>query len=256
MASGLTLFARYAYPPNELGYCGPSDQQALLDYGAGGVTDPGLRQLARGFTGPWLYLTLVAGAAGIADPFDERVVEAYWVGNELLDRVQPLDFTNAVHDRLRPKTGGSSSRLTEAIPSGAAPDHNFHVFEVYPWVGLLGGNHDEHALRVLDRCRIRWGQVVAAHGDQATIRSRPLSWDGQRLALGEPETEVVTWARDGLGFVDSLRPGDWVSAHWSWVCDRLDTRQLASLRRRTAAQLDITNRAVGRPRLAKALSSA
>ncbi|MGW1020020.1 DUF6390 family protein, partial [Streptomyces niveus] len=27
---GAVLFARYAYPPNELGYCGPADSAALL----------------------------------------------------------------------------------------------------------------------------------------------------------------------------------------------------------------------------------
>lgn len=258
MVAGLTLFARYAYPPNELGYCGPGDHRALLDYGATGVTDGGLGELARGFTGPWVYLTLVAGAAGIDNPFDARVVEAYWIGNKLLDQVEPLDFTNALHERLRPRSGSSSAGngLTEAVPSGAAPDHNFHVFEVYPWSGLLGGNHDEKALNVLDRCRIRWGQVVEAHGGQATISYRPLTWDGERLELGEPTTETVTWAHDGLGFVDTLRPGDWVSAHWGWVCDKLDARQLANLRRRTAAQLAATNRSVGQPGLRKALTKA
>ena len=84
---GLQLFARYAYPPNERGFCGPADHRQLLEYRAAGVTDAGLAELARSFTGPWPYLTLLAGAAGIADPFDYRVVEAYWVGSSLLDRV-------------------------------------------------------------------------------------------------------------------------------------------------------------------------
>jgi len=29
--SGAELFARYAYPPNELGYCGPGEPAALLE---------------------------------------------------------------------------------------------------------------------------------------------------------------------------------------------------------------------------------
>ena len=35
--------------------------------------------------------------------------------------------------------------------------------------------------------------------------------------------------------------GDWVSMHWEWVCDRLDARQLAALRRYTRTHLDIVN---------------
>ena len=31
---GAVLFARYAYPPNELGYCGPDDAAAILRPGA------------------------------------------------------------------------------------------------------------------------------------------------------------------------------------------------------------------------------
>lgn len=243
-ADGLVLFARYAYPPNELGYCGPGDHRALLEHGAHQVVDPGLAQLARSFTGPWPYLTLVAGAAGIRDPFDRRVVEAYWVGNDLLDGVDMRDFGATLRERFRPRAGRSWDHLAEAVPAGAVAHHSFHVFGVYPWVGLLQSGRADHPLHQLDRCRIRWGRVVTVAGDQVQVRSRPLRWDGHRLFLGAPEVETVTRAVHGVGFVPSLGPGDWVSLHWGWVCDRLDGRQLTNLRRYTARQLDITNHRV------------
>lgn len=238
------LFARYAYPPNQLGYCGPDDHRALLDYGAGQVSDPGLAQLARAFTGPWPYLTLMAGAAGIADPFDWRVVEAYWVGNPLLDAVDMADFGATLMERFRPRAGRSWDHLAEGITAGAVAHHSFHVFGVYPWVGLLQSGRSDHPLHQLDRCRIRWGRVVATVGDRVQVRFRPLEWDGRQLSLGAPQVETVTRALHGVGFVPDLQPGDWVSLHWDWICDRLDRRQLASLRRYTDRQLDITNRRV------------
>src|ERR1039458_5353739 len=91
-ADGPLLFARYAYPPNALGYCGPGDSQSLLELGAdpGSVgNDEGLRRLARRFEGAWPYVELIAAANRIEDPLDLRVVEAYWIGNELLDRRRP-----------------------------------------------------------------------------------------------------------------------------------------------------------------------
>lgn len=242
--AGPVLFARYAYPPNQLGYCGPGDHRALLDYGAAQVADPGLVQLARGFTGPWPYLKLIAGAAGIRDPFDRRVVEAYWVGNSLLERVQPADLGQELWDRFRAVAGRRWNHLSEAIPAGAVAHHSFHVFGVYPWVGLLESGRSDQPLHQLDRCRIRWGQVVTVEGDQVVARFQPLVWDGTRLSLGAPQLETVTRALDGVGFVPDLRPGEWVSMHWHWVCDRLDRRQLADLRCFTARQLDITNRRV------------
>src|SRR5512141_849475 len=78
--NGAILFARYAYPPNELGYCGPPDHKALLEYGSGQAFDPGLVELARGFAGAWPYLEFIAAQTGIRTPLDRRVVEAYWLG--------------------------------------------------------------------------------------------------------------------------------------------------------------------------------
>ena len=75
--NGAQLFVRYAYPPNSLGYCGPADSTALREYAAACVTDPGLVQLARAFSGAWPYLELISAGCGMGDPLDQRVVEAY-----------------------------------------------------------------------------------------------------------------------------------------------------------------------------------
>ena len=53
MSSGALLFARYAYPPNALGYCGADQNRTLLEYGDAGASDQGLVELARSFEGAW-----------------------------------------------------------------------------------------------------------------------------------------------------------------------------------------------------------
>jgi hypothetical protein len=238
---GALAFARYAYPPNALGYCGPADRRGLLEHVAAGVADRGLAQLARGFDGAWPYLELIAGANGRNDPLDARVVEAYWVGNHLLERVQMADFGGALTERFRARAGRSFARLAEAVPAGAVPHHNFHVFGVYPWVGLLRAGPAEYPLRVLDRCRIRWGDVLAVADGLVTVRSRPLAWDGRSLRLGPPTLEEAVGAQDGLALAGALHPGDRVALHWDWVCDRLAPGQLHSLRLYTARQLATVN---------------
>ena len=246
-ASGPLMFARYAYPPNERGYCGPADSRALLEYGAAGVVDPGLADLARGFSGAWPYLQLIAAASGIAEPLDHRVVEAYWIGNELLDSVDVTHLGNALRDRFGAAAGASWPHLAAAVPAGARPHHSFHVFGIYPWVGMLRGEHGDHPLQVLDRCRIREGRVVAVHGDSVVVRSRRLLFDGRRLHLG-PEVEETAVARvDGYGFVADLAPDDWVALHWDWVCDRITTRQRRNLERHTRHHLDMTNEHLSHP---------
>lgn len=252
---GALLFARYAYPPNALGYCGPADSGALLEYAAAGVADRGLSELARQFAGAWPYLELIAGAAGIGDPLDRRVVEAYWVGNVLLDRIGLPLLAASMEQRFRPRTGRQFPYLMENVLAGGMPQHSFHVFAVYPWVGLLGDDRKAwHALTVLDRCRIRWGQVAAVDGDQVVVRSRPLRWDGRALSLGEPVPETAIRSVAGTGYLGGLAAGDWVSLHWDWVCDTLTRRQLTALRHHTLRQLEITNHRVAHPGPAVVLS--
>jgi len=241
---GPTRFARFAYPPNALGYCGPDDHTAMLEYGAtraAGVSDGGLRDLARRFEGAWPYLRLIAGCNHLDDPLDARVVEAYWIGNELLDAVSDFDLGTSMTERFSGPAGNTFERLTATIGHGGRPHHCFHVFAVYPFVGLLRAGAVEQPLHVLDRCRIRWGRVVDTVGEQVLVRSRPLVWDGTAIGLGAACVEPAVAAHDGLTFVESLQPGDWVALHWDWICERLDRRQLANLRRITGQQLAVVN---------------
>lgn len=248
--NGPQMFARYAYPPNALGYCGPADCAALLEYGAAGVTDRGLVELARGFEGAWPYLELIAQGGNIMDPLDRRVVEAYWVGTPLLDTLGITRIGNALDDRFRRQLGLHFSHLVDGLAAGGVPHHNFHVLEVSPWLGLMRDDRKSStAVRQLDRCRIRWGKVLTVTGDEAVVSFRPLSWDGFALFLGEPEVETVQIAVSGTGFLDDLVEGDVVSLHWDWICDHLDARQLQQLQHFTARHLDIANAKLQEPRI-------
>jgi hypothetical protein len=242
VVAGPTLFVRYAFPPNYHGSCGPPDWQALFQYGATTTVDDGLRDLARRFNGAWPYLQLIAQATGVGDALDRRVVEAYWVGNRLLDKVGVRSLAGSMEQRFRLTTGLQFGRLADAALAGGMPHHSYHVFCIYPWVGLLGDDRrHERALSVLDRCRIRWGRVRQVTADRLTVESQPLAFEHGRLFLGKPIVETVERTLDGVGLVTDFQPGDWVSLHWEWVCDRLDARQLAALRHYTGLHLEIVN---------------
>ncbi len=255
---GALLFARYAYPPNALGYCGPDAAGELLeragepgarpgaaaarDAAARAEADAGLRRLARGFEGAWPYLELIAAANGLGDPLDRRVVEAYWIGNALLDRVPVPLMAGSLEERFRGRVGASWDRLV-ATAAGARPHHSFHVFGVYPWLGLLRGGRVDEPLRVLDRCRVRTGRVVEVDGGRAVVESRPLIWDGRVLREGESRPETVVVGAGGRSLAGALGPGDLCTMHWDWVCERVGPRRAAALRRRSAEQLAVVNAA-------------
>ena len=234
---GAVLFARYAYPPNVLGLCGPDAAGQLLEQVHAGVDDGGLRELVRGFDGAWPYLELIAGATGL-EPLDRRVVEAYWVGNDLLRQVDAAMLRRSVEDRFRPRlTRSTWPDFVESVPATALPHHSFHVLGVYPWLGLLRAGRVDEPLQVLDRCRIRWGRVVEVGQTSALVRSRPLVWDGRLLRLGGARVESVVTGVSGRRLTRPLVPGDWCSLHWEWVCDRLDRPDVLRLASWSAGQL-------------------
>lgn len=243
---GSTLFARYAYPPNALGYCGPSDDGLLLRRGASGAPSDqngDVTALARAFDGAWPYLEFIADVTGLR-PLDLEVVEAYWLGGDLLDKLDLGEYGDDLLGRLRQRAG-PAAKVPATAPADARPDHNFHVFEIYPWMGfLVAGRGGGRPLHVLDRCRIRWGEVLTVDADHVEVRFHPLTWDGARLGLGEQQCETAIWTNGGIGFVQDLEPGDKVALHWDWVCDRLNEQNLEDLRRSTLRQLEITNRQI------------
>jgi hypothetical protein len=237
---GPVLFARYAYPPNALGYCGPGDPDALHEMASRGTDVAALGRLARQFEGAWPYLRLIASCAGIPDPLDARVVEAYWTGNELLAAVPAASLGGLFRDGLGQRDGCCSSPVASSAPDGVA-QHNFHVFAVYPWLGLLRAGKRGAPLEILDRCRIRWGQVEEVDGDLATVRSRPLQFDGSHLTLGHEHLEQAKCGNDLLTWIPELEPGETVSLHWDWVCDRLSPTASDWLRYCTARNLETVN---------------
>jgi hypothetical protein len=245
---GPTMFVRYAFPPNYHGSCGPPDSQSLFEYGSRQVVDAGLRDLARQFSGAWPYLRLIASATGVADPLHRRVVEAYWVGNRLLDRVGPRPLGDSMDERFRLLTGRQFGKLAESVVAGGMPHHSYHVFCIYPWVGLLGDDRrHELALNVLDQCRIRWGRVSVVLPDQLMVESQPLTFEHGHLVLGPPRVETVKRTFDGVGLVSDFEVGAWVSMHWDWVCDHLTSRQLEALRHYSRLHLDIVNERLEHP---------
>ncbi|MGP0031481.1 MAG: DUF6390 family protein [Acidimicrobiales bacterium] len=230
---GPVLFARYAYPPHALGYCGTGDPSTLLDEPTRVDDLAALARRASHFEGAWPYLRLLAACNGIADPLDRRVVEAYWVGNGLLAHVPP----SALADGM----GGHAASPGAVVPDGGVPQHSFHVFAVYPWLGLLRAGVPGPPLEVLDRCRIRWGRVEAVDGELVTVSDRALAFDGSHLRLGPHRVEQARWRLHGKGFVADLRPGETVSLHWDWVCDRLSPTSLGWLRYCTLRNLEAVN---------------
>jgi hypothetical protein len=237
---GADMFARYAYAPNALGYCGPPLGATLRD---GSVDE--VRAAAATFSGAWPYLRVLSALTGIADPLDHRLVESYWLGGGIGAGIDRQDFFDGLLAIIGPQAGRYWSHLSADLACEAAGNHCFHVFGVYPWTRFLGGAgrkiNAEHPLGVLDNCRITWGTVVSRAGGGVEVMCSRLVCDGQALALSEPSVRLLDIWADGYSAVPHVAVGDEVAVHWGRLCGRLDPQQVRALAASTARQLRVTS---------------
>src|SRR5690349_8450802 len=120
---GHRLFARYAYAPNALGYCGPQATADLRALATGGTPTLDVYAIARQFSGAWPYQRVMAELAGYDDPLDKEVVRAYWTGNSLTQGIEREQFFDVLLDQIKPQAGHYWSHLTDGLAEEAAPTH-------------------------------------------------------------------------------------------------------------------------------------
>ena len=237
---GVPLGARFSIATNRLSYCGPADAAPAL-YRAirTGSGDDAARAALRGFEALMPYLEGIAAKHGL-DPLDERVVEAYWVGNRLLDAFDRDDFPPILAALVRRGLPRSiADRLLAHLPRRPIPHHVFHV--AFVGVGAVTG-HVPTTLANMEACRPAWATVVERLPRPALRVARPeLALADGRLTLGPPVEREV--ACDPV-VVPDADPGREVALHWGWPALTLSRERSAALREYTARALDAANEAL------------
>jgi hypothetical protein len=236
--NGVALGARFSLATNRLQYCGPADAEPLL-YRA--ITEgSGLPEAARalsGFEALMPYLELIAEKHG-REVFDRDVVEAYWVGNPLLDAFDRADFLRLLEALVRRGLPRSMARgLADRLPPEPLPHHTFHV--AYVGVGNVTG-HVPTTLANMEACRPAWAEVVEAAGERLRLRGPTLVLDGGSIAWGPP---VERELRYDPRVISDPRPGESVAVHWGWPALKLTADQRAALERYSRRSLDQANAA-------------
>jgi len=241
---GVIRCSRYAFGPNRLHYCGPDANREILSYINESESDPGLRQLLREFETMFPYLRHIADATGIADPFDERVVEAYWLGNELLEMIDTRAFYRHLVEgqRIKDKLGVKTFNLVaEKVGQGAVPHHSFHVFDIWKRSGHT--NH-EHTPEFMDECRVGWGTVLATDGPTISVSTEPLIMVHGKYVLGNPIERKLARRLEAEYDIEQIKPGDVVSIHWGVPCEVINKHQADMLKKYTLRHIHLANQTV------------
>jgi len=238
--NGLRLASIYGYLPSNLGFCGrgfPGAAQILADFLKGKKIEiKKVRQALSGFEAAYSYYRLIAKVNRIADPLDLRVVSAYWLGNELLDKVKISDLQKLIlKDFCRPDLllGQQAAEKSEAIPKGIKPQHSFHVLFLGSVTGRVKFN-----TRLRDLCRISWGKVAKIYKKQLKVKYQPLIFKKNRFYLGKPAEKMVSRQKFILPKVEV---GDLVSFHWNLACQVLSSKEAKNLARYTLLNIQAIN---------------
>ncbi len=236
---GVQLAARFSIATNRLKYCGPADAEpALFRTIVKGKDLPDSREALLRFEALEPYLTAIAAKHG-RDPLDHDVVEAYWIGNELLDDFTREDF-RGVLDTLAQR--GLPRKMADAfaahLPERPLPHHVFHV--AYVGVGNVTG-HVKTTLPNMEACRPAWARVLRVSGTELEVEKPILAYDGVRLQVGAPIREKVAYDRLVL---PDVKEGDHVALHWNWPAVVLSARQLDHLKHYTERSLASANEAL------------
>ena len=242
---GLIKCARYAFSPNKLKYCGPVDKNSqIFSHIVEGVEDRGLVEMLDDFQVMYPYLKLIADENNIFDPFDEKVVEAYWIGNELLEGVKLKGFWDHLMEGQQLKKRFKKRDLkwmVGKVPVGAKVHHSFHVFNIW---NRTGHEAKPHTLETMDNCRISWGEVIdnsKTTVDKLLVKTQELMYEDGKLGLKSGVFKEVSWRIGDKELVKGIKKGNLITMHWGWVCEKVSKFKVTNLKKYTEHHLKLAN---------------
>jgi len=231
--NGHELCIQFSYITNVLQYCGPQCSEAFKQYLREKNNKEAVEEAFKKFEGLYPYLTAIAKKHN-KHFLDYDVVEAYWIGNKLLDAFTDDDVKDIIRllmTRGLPKSIGEE--LITKMPTGFVPHHAFNVF--YVGVGRITSSVDV-TLQNMDNCRPSWGKVLEILPDKLLVQTQPLV-KKDKIELGEEETKTIIYHKEFL----QPKIGDIVALHWGFACAVLTEDQVKRLEHYTNKILALTH---------------
>lgn len=235
MQNGAIDFIKYAYPPNKLRYCGPSNDRAIFDYFTHEKVDQGLIELLSKFNGAYPNLTYIARANNIKNPFSKKVVEAYWIGNELLNNVSISSYYQYLRDQYSGQWDKHALNMVfgESRGYGAKPHHSFHVLSLF-----AKKKKNRKIMDHINSCLIHPGEVTRVKEDVLKVRYKPVVFR-KKMMIGDYQTKDIK-----INSINKYFLGDDVSFHWDWVCDKITDTQKRNIFLWNRYHIDLINKII------------
>jgi hypothetical protein len=192
---------------------------------------PNIKEILETFEGSLFYYKLIAKENKISNHFDEKVVKAYWIGNELLERVRISKLKEVVAKKLK------KPKLAEKLPESSRVHHSFHVLVAGPMKRDLIMTEG-----MKDLCKVSWGKILKIEDCKLQIANliveyQPLLKE-RKWFLGKPIKRRIFWFKSIL---PKVKVGDIVSFHWDLALEKLTKKDLENLKKYTQLSIEIAN---------------
>jgi hypothetical protein len=229
---GLKIAALYSFAPGRFGLCGMGEESSheILDF-LKGEEVANIKEILETFEGSLFYYKLIAKENKISNHFDERIVRAYWIGNELLEKVRISKLREVVAKKLK------KPKLAEKLPKNSRAHHSFHVLVAGPMKRDLIMTEG-----MKDLCKVSWGKILKIEDCKMQVANliveyRPLLKE-RKWFLGKPIKRRIFWFKSIL---PKVKVGDIVSFHWDLALEKLTKKDLDNLKKYTQLSIEIAN---------------
>jgi len=219
----LELISRFAFCPNNLGYCGlESASKKFVDCVSQGRCEDVAEELPE-FKVLHPYLQMIAEVTG-KHWLDYEVAEAYWLGNDLLKKFGNEHYEVLMEWFLKQ---GLPDFFVEEIrserPKTFIPIHLFNILHV--GVGRVTASVERN-LENINQCMVRWGKVKEVEDEQVTVALHSLVTESE---IGVSNVTVKYMPE----FLPEVGLGDVVAVHWGAAVLQLNERQVENLEKWT-----------------------